>query len=339
MRADLAGAILLLLGVAWSGQAVAAGHGFALFSELKNPAGFTQFAYANPDAPKGGTLREGSMLTFDSLNPLRFPGNPPNELDLTFDSLMVRAEDEPASYYGLIAERVVLAEDFSSIRFHLRPEARWHDGTQIRANDIAVTFRALRAHGLPGYRAALEGVEITVIDPMTIEFRAGSGGDWLYLDLVATFPIQSARFWAARDVSRPTLDIPTGSGPYRIVALEQNDRVSLQREPGYWGRDLPVNRGRWNFDRIEIVYFRDRTAMIEALKAGRLDINREFDASRWAKAYDGPRLRAGDLVRRSDRERSAGRLDGLVFNLRRPPLDDARVRAALTCAFDADWTR
>lgn len=332
-----AGAYLLLAVLPFS--PAFADHGFALFSPLKHPDGFAHFDYVNPAAPKGGTLREGSMLTFSSLNVMRFPGNPPNELFHTFDSLMIRAQDEPASFYGLIAEDVELEEDFASVRFRLRPEARWHDGTQITSADIAFTFQTLREHGLPSQRSVLRSVEIRVVDTGTIEFRPATAGDWRYLGLIATFPIQSSRFWAKHDPGETTLEIPLGSGPYRIVSLDLNHRVTLARERDYWGRDLAVNRGRWNFDRLEILYFRDRTAMIEALKAGRLDINREFDAGLWARGYDGASLDSGTLVRTTFSERSAGSLTALVFNTRRPQLDDVRVRAALACAFDADWVR
>ncbi|MEL7348441.1 MAG: ABC transporter substrate-binding protein, partial [Pseudomonadota bacterium] len=315
----------------------ARGHGFALFSELKHGPDFEHFDYVNPAAPKGGTIRQGSLLPFNSTNVMRFPGNTPNELSLTFDSLMVRAQDEPAAFYGLLAEHVEIEPAFAAVRFRLREEARWHDGTPVTAADVAFTFTTLREHGLPGHQSVLRGVRIDVIDERVVEFSPAQPADWRYVELVATFPIQSAAFWRAREVGETTLDVPLGSGPYRLVSVEVNQRTVLSRDPAYWAAALAVNRGRWNVDRIETLYFRERNAKIEALRAGLLDIAREFNAASWARDYDGPRLARGELVRTIHRERSPGTLAALLFNLRRPPLDDRRVRAALACAFDAHW--
>ncbi|MEM9782828.1 MAG: extracellular solute-binding protein, partial [Pseudomonadota bacterium] len=314
-------------------------HGFALHSRLERSPDFERFDYVNPDPVVGGTLRQGSTITFNTTNRMRFPGKAPNELEFVHDTLMVRALDEAASFYGLLAESVEVAPDYATARFTLRAEARWHDGTPVTAEDVAFTFETLRQHGLPLYRTTLEPVEITVEGPRTIRFTAPGAGDWRYLELVATFPIHPAHFWRDRDLSRSTLDVPLGSGPYRVAEFEPNRRVVLERVEDYWGRDLPVTRGLWNFDRLETLYFRDQTVLIEAVKSGYLDIKREINAGYWAKLYDGPALAEGRLVKSTFPDRQGGRLAALVFNLRRPPLDDPRIREALTLAFDGAWTR
>ncbi|MEM6974194.1 MAG: extracellular solute-binding protein [Pseudomonadota bacterium] len=329
-----------LLADAQTGAASAAPtHGFAIHGTLAQAPGFAGFAYAEPGAVRGGTVRQGTTITFNSTNRMRFPGKVPNELQFIHDSLMVRALDEPASFYGLLAESVEVAPDYSSARFTLRPEARWHDGAPVTADDVAFTFETLREHGLPLYRTTLEGVSITVEGPAQILFTAPGVGDWRYLELIATFPIQAGHFWRDRKLDTTTLDIPLGSGPYRVTEFEPNRRVVLERVADYWGRDLAVNRGLWNFEVIDTLYFRDRTALIEAVKAGYLDINREVNARHWTRLYDSPALDEGRLVRSSFPDREGGWLATILFNLRRPPLDDPRVREALSLAYDGPWTR
>ena len=319
--------------------ALSAEHGFAIHSDLRLGADFAHFPYANPEAAQGGLLRQGTVVTFDTTNGMRFPGKMPNEFDYIYDTLMVRAEDELASYYGLIAESVALADDFSSAVFTLRSNARWHDGTPLTAEDVRFTFETVRAHGLPRYRTTLQPIEIEVLSPHKIRFSSAIPGDWVYLDLIATFPIYPKHVWAERDVSKMSMQMPLGSGPYRVSALDLNDRTLIERVPDYWGNDLPVNKGLWNFDRIETVYFADRTVMIEALRAGRLDINRELNGAFWADSYDGPALESGQLEQSTFTMPGGGWSSGLIFNLRRPPLEDRRVREALTIAFDGPWIR
>ncbi|MEM9139654.1 MAG: extracellular solute-binding protein [Pseudomonadota bacterium] len=332
---------LAALAFLWSAVAAAAQdtHGFAIYSALKRPADFQHFMYADPAAQQGGRLRQGTTITFNSTNRLRFPGKSPNELTYIYDTLMVRALDEPASFYGLLAGHVDVADDFTTARFTLRPEAVWHDGKPVTAEDVVFTFETLRTHGLPLYRAALKGVWITAEGERTVLFASPNAGDWRYLDAIATFPIHPKHFWKDRDPGLITLDVPLGSGPYQVADLKINDRVLLTRTPDYWARDLAVNRGLWNFDEIETLYFRDQVSLIAALKAGVLDVNREFDAALWTGQYGGPPFENGPLVRSTFPDLTGGRIAALVFNLRRPPLDDVRVREALMLAFDGEWTR
>ncbi|MEM9058921.1 MAG: extracellular solute-binding protein [Pseudomonadota bacterium] len=331
----LAAILVLLAGVA-SAQPR---HGFSIYSDLARPAGFSHFSYVEPDAPKGGTFRQGTTVTFNTTNRLRFPGKAPNELTYVYDTLMVRALDEPASFYGLLAESVDVASDFTTAKFVLRPEARWHDGSRVTSEDIVFTFETLRDHGLPLYRSTLETVSLTALSDCIVVIETSTPGDWRPLELVSTFPIHPKHHWASEPLDRLSAKIPLGSGPYRVVSLDANNAVVLDAVPDYWARDLPVNRGLWNFDRIETLYFRDQTAMIEAVNAGVLDAHREIDASAWHGLYSGPAFDRGDLVRSTFPDPRGGRLTALTFNLRNPPLDDRRVREALTLAFDGAWTR
>ncbi|MEM1375391.1 MAG: extracellular solute-binding protein [Pseudomonadota bacterium] len=312
---------------------------FALVGAPERGADFLHFDYVNPNAPKGGTLTQGSRVSFDTTNGMRFPGKMANELDYIYDTLMVRAEDEPAAFYGLLAQDIEIANNFSTLRFHLQPEARWHDGTPLTAHDVAFTFETVAEHGLPQYRTLLDGVGIRTLSDTELVFLAPDDSGWLLLEFISTFPIFQRSFWATRDVARMSLDVPIGSGPYRIARLDPNNQVVLERVPDYWGADLPVNRGRWNFDRIVTNYFKDATIMVEAMRGGQLDVNREYAASSWHRRYDGPALDEGRLLKSTFKRPDGAAMITLVFNLRRPPLDDLRVRTALTALLDGVFVR
>lgn len=311
---------------------------YALIGQTKHGDAFEHFDYVDPNAPKGGSVRQGTRVSFDTTNGLRFPGKMPNELNYIYDTLMVRAEDEPASFYGLLAERVDVAPDYTHITFHINDLARWHDGTPLTAFDVKFTFETLAKHGLPGYRTILDNVRMTVPSATEIHFEKDDA-DWRLFELVATFPIFQASFWETRDVSRMTLDVPLGSGPYKIARLDLNRQTILQRVPEYWAVDLPVNRGRWNFDRIITDYYFDTDTMVEAMRGGQLDVNREWNPSAWLNGYDGPALSDGRIIKRTVTRPHGAVYDALVFNLRRPPLDDHRVRTALSAVFDGPFVR
>lgn len=312
---------------------------FSLVGEPQRASDFEYFEYVNPNAPKGGKVVQGSRVTFDTTNGMRFPGKMANELDYIYDTLMVRAEDEPASFYGLLAADVSFTEDFSEVRFQLRPEARWHDGSALTAHDVAFTFQTVAEHGLPSYRSALDGAEIRAVSDSEVVFLASGASDWRMLQFISTFPIFQKSFWETRDVSEATLDVPVGSGPYRVGRFEPNFKVILERVPDYWAADLPVNRGRWNFDQIVTDYFADATIMVEAVRAGEIDVNREYSAANWLNRYDGPALEDGRLVKSSLVRPGGASMSTLVFNLRRPPLDDLRVRRAISVIFDSEFVR
>lgn len=295
------------------------------------------FAHADPNAPKGGEARLAATGSFDSTHPYILRGVPALGLDLTFDTLTVAGED-PHLRHCLLCERVEVTPERDAATFTLRREARFHDGTPVTAEDLIWTFRTLVAYGHPTYRihyADVASVAPTQDGAVRFTFRAPSRDLPL---LLGELPVLSKRWWSGRDFARPLLEAPLGSGPYRLAAFESGRHVTLQRVPGYWGRDLAVNRGRYNLDTIRIDYYRDDTVALEAFKAGRYDIRFERHPVAWATGYDSPAV-AQQVIRREEiaEDRVSG-MSGFVMNTRRAPFQDRRVRAALAYALDFEWT-
>lgn len=338
-----AGLVLAALILAPGSDASAAPrHGLSAFGDLKYAEDFSHFDYVNPEAPKGGTFSlvgwQGTT-TFNSLNGFILKGDAAQGLELTFDSLMARAEDEPDAVYGLVAKSADLAEDGKSVTFRLREEARFFDDTPITAEDVAFSFDILKTKGHPIYRQMLRDVEgAEVLGPH--ELRYTFKGD-LVRDLpmtVATLPIFSREYYEAREFDATTLEPPLGSGPYMVEDFAQGRFITYRRNADYWGKELPVNRGRWNFERIRFEYFRDRTAGMEAFKAGAYDFREEFTSKVWATEYDFPAIRDGRVKRETLPDLTPSGTQGFFLNTRRPQLADEKVRAALALAFDFEWT-
>lgn len=332
--------IIACLVLAWSGPGLSQPqHGYSPVHALKYGPGFQHFDYANPRAPKGGALRLGATGTFDSLNPLLYPGRVPQLVrQLVFDTLLVRSGDEPAAYYGLLAETVAVSEDGARVTFKLRPQARWRDGAPITAEDVAFTFNTLLDQGPPFYRQALRLYTVSMKSPREIVFQTRGAAKRDMVRILGTLPIQPKHFWAKRDLSDHGLTPPLGSGPYRVENADPGQAVTLARDPGYWAADLPVNRGRYNFDRISVAYYRDDSVALEAFRAGDFDLRLEKTAAKWARGYDGPALRNGRIKRDVIETGTTGEIATLVFNLRRAPFDDLRVRQAISLAYDFTWT-
>lgn len=333
----LAGALLAVSPLAAS----EAKHGLSAFGDLAYPADFTSFAYVNPDAPKGGTLSLvgwGGVTTFDSLNNFILKGDAAQGLELLFDSLMTRALDEPDAVYGLVASSAEVADDGLSVTFKLRPEARFNDGSPLTAADVVFSFDTLKAKGHPLFAQTLQDVvKAEAIDPHTVRYTFKGE---LTRDLpltVATLPIFSKAYYANRDFAETTLDPPLGSGPYAVGAVSQGKTITYKRNPDYWAKDLPVNKGRWNFDNIRFEYFRDRTASMEAFKAGAYDFREEFTSKVWATEYDFPPIRAGKVKKEVTPDETPSGTQGFFLNTRREQLKDPRVRQALDLAFDFEW--
>ena len=316
--------------------------GLSAFGDLAYPANFEHFAYANPDAPKGGTFSLvgwGGVTTFNSLNNYILKGDAAQGLELLFNSLMVPAADEPDAVYGLVAESAEVADDGKSVTFYLRPEAKFADGTPLTADDVVFSFDTLKNKGHPIYHQTLQDVvKAEALDPHTVRYTFS--GD-LVRDLpltVATLPIFSKAYYAARPFEETTLDAPLGSGPYLVDSLAQGRTIVYRRNPDYWAKDLPVNRGRWNFDKIRFEYFRDRTPAMEAFKAGTYDFREEFTAKVWATEYDFPAIRAGKVKKEVLADETPSGTQGFFLNTRREALKDPRVREALDLAFDFEWS-
>ena len=317
-------------------------HGLSAFGDLAYPADFAHLAYTNPDAPKGGTfslIGWGGVTTFNSLNNYILKGDAAQGLELLFDSLMIPAADEPDAVYGLVAESAEIADDRESVTFHLRPEARFADGTPVTAGDVVFTFDTLKTDGHPIYRQTLQDVvKAEALDPATVRY---SFTGELVRDLpltVATLPIFSKAYYASRPFDQTTLEPPLGSGPYLVDQLAQGRTIVYRRNPDYWAKDLPVNRGRWNFDKIRFEYFRDRTAGMEAFKAGAYDFREEFTSKVWATEYDFPAIRTGRVKKEVLPDETPSGTQGFFLNTRREKLQDPRVRKALELAFDFEWT-
>ncbi|PWC44843.1 extracellular solute-binding protein [Azospirillum sp. TSO22-1] len=317
-------------------------HGIAMHGDLKYPAGFKHYDYVNPDASRGGTLRQAVVGTFDTLNPYIVKGIPPSGLSAVYETLLARAQDEPFSLYGLLAESVEVPDDRSSVVFRLNPKARWHDGTPVTADDVLFSYEVQRQYGTPNRRLFYAKVALAEkLDGRTVRFaflREPDGGiDREMPMLMGLLGVQQKAWWQGRTFDRTTLDPPPGSGPYRIRQVEPGRRIVYERAADYWGRDLPVRRGQNNFDALVYDYYRDDTVALEAFKAGQADVRRESEPGKWATGYEGPALRAGKIVLE---ELATGRPEyarGFILNARRPLFRDRKVRQALGYAVDFAW--
>ncbi|EJM36024.1 ABC-type oligopeptide transport system, periplasmic component [Pseudomonas sp. GM33] len=347
---------LLLISLALSSTAsatISESHGYAQFGTLKYPARFTHFDWVNPQAPKGGTLRVMAFGTFDTLNPYTFKGTSPvttpnflqygiNELN---EPLMVGtgqyapSGDEPASSYGLIAQSVEYSEDRSWVVFNLRPEARFHDGTPITAFDVAFSYRTLLKEGHPLYRTNLQEVlRVDILNPQRIRFVFKRAGNPLLILRLGEMPVLPQHYWKGRDFKATTFEPPLGSGPYRITSVTPGRQIVFERVKDYWGKDLSVNRGKYNVDRMEVEFYRDSDVAFEAFKAGEFDIYIEHQAKNWDTGYNFPALRRGDVIRAQIPHQIPTQTQGLFMNGRRPTFSDARVREALGLMFNFEWT-
>ena len=317
-------------------------HGLSSFGDLKYLPDFNNFAYVEPEAPKGGRISmigTGGLTTFNSFNPYILQGDAAQGLGVLFDSLMTRAFDEPDAVYGLVAHSAELAEDKMSITFFLREEARFSDGTPVTADDVVFTFEAVKADGHPALTQQLRDVTSAVaLDRLTVKYTF-EGETIRDLPLaVATLPVLSKAHHQAHPFAKASLTPPLGSGPYEIADYAQGKYVTFARREDYWGWDLPVNRGRFNFDELRYEYFRDRTTGFEALKAGVFDLREEFTSKHWATGYDIAAVKEGRLIQDTLPDDRPSGAQGFFINTRRDRFRDHRVRRALDYAFDFEWS-
>jgi len=332
----LAAGSSLLLGLAQA----APQHALTLYGEApRYPADFQHFDYVNPDAPRGGTLRQAGFGSFDSLNPFINKGVPAEDIGLVYDTLTRHGLDEPFSEYGLLAETIEKAPDNSWVRFHLRPEARFHDGHPVTAEDVVFSFESLMKDGSPLYRAYYADVSQVVAEDerrVRFDFKHTDNRELpLILGQLAVLP---KHWWAGREFAKTSLEAPLGSGPYRVVDVQPGRSIRYERVKDWWGDQLPVNRGFYNFDAVQIDYYRDNTVALEALKAGQFDYWLETSAKNWATAYDVPAVQGGQLIKEEIPNHNPTGMQGFVFNIRRPLFQDSRVREALALLFDYEWT-
>ena len=332
-------ALALLASLLVPGSAARAASAIAMHGAPALPATFDHFPYADPAAPKGGRLRLCLLGTFDSLNPfnLKAGSTAQGMVNMVYEPLMARSQDEPFTLYGLVAARLDTDDARSFATFHLDPRARFSDGAPVTADDVRFTFELLKAHGRPQQRQAFAAVQaVTTPDAETIRFDL-AGGDRelpLFLGLMPVLPrhaVDPARF------DETTLARPVASGPYRVAEVDPGTRLVLERDPAYWGRDLPTRRGMFNFDRVEIDYYRNSNALFETFKAGQCDFRLETDPAQWLAGYDVPAVRDGRIVVAAVPLRLPKGMEGFAFNTRRPIFADVRVREALADMFDFAW--
>jgi microcin C transport system substrate-binding protein len=322
-------------------------HGMSVFGDLKYPADFHHFDYVNPAAPKGGFFSlipsvrayNQSYLTFNSFNAYILKGEGAQGMDMTFTALMARAGDEPDAMYGLAAKSVSISPDKLTYRFTMRPEAHFHDGSKLTARDVAFSLTALKEKGHPLIVVQLRDmVKAEALDDATVEvtFAPKRARDVpLY---VASLPIFSRAYYATRPFDESSLDVPLGSGPYKVGRYEVNRFVEYDRVKDWWAADLPVSRGSYNFDTVRYEFYRDRDVAFEGFAAKSYLYREEFTARIWATRYDFPALKAGHVKRETLPDETPSGGQGWFFNTRRDKFKDPRVREAVNYAFDFEWT-
>ncbi|WP_170457438.1 extracellular solute-binding protein [Ruegeria arenilitoris] len=318
-------------------------HGYSYFGNLDYPADYTHLNYANPDAPKGGELSLAASGTFDSLNPYSRKGRPGALTTLQYDRLMDSTDDSVGQYYGVLAESLEYDADRNWVIFHLRPEATFWDGTPVTAEDVVYSHRLFIEQGLPSYAQAV-GRMVTgaeALDTHTVKFTFNPElTARSRIETVGATPVFS-KAWFEADPSRrldePRLEVAVGSGPYKLDSYDINRRIVYKRRDDYWGKDLPFNKGRHNYDTIRVEYFADQTAAFEGFKAGEYTLRIESDPKLWATGYDFPKLKEGYVVKDAIANGSPPTPSGFVFNLARPQFADKNVRKALALAFNFEW--
>ena len=322
-------------------------HGLSIFGDFEYEEGFSHFSYANPEAPKGGTLSligptvlyNQGFMSFDSLNSFILRGTAAQGMEMTFDTLMVRNFNEPDALYGLVAESAALSEDGNRLTFHLRGGAYFHDGSPLTAEDAAFTLELLKEKGHPLIAQNMREIaSVSAPDAATlvIEFTGKQTRDLpLFL---AQLPVFSKAYYTEHEFDRTTLEPPLGSGPYKVKKAEPGRAITYERVKDYWARDLNVNKGRWNFGEIRFEYFRDRTAQFEAFKAGQYLFREEFTSKVWATEYNFPALKEGRVKQLVLPDESPSGAQGWFINTRREKFADPRLREALSYAFDFEWT-
>ncbi len=321
-------------------------HGIAIVGEPALPAGFANLPYANPDAPKGGNIGYGVVGTFDNLNPFILKSMRTTARgvidtafgNLVYESLMQRSADEPFTLYGLLAETVDVDEERTYAEFQINPMAKWSDGTPVTPEDVIFTYETFTAKGRPPYSKRMEKIaKIEKTGERGVKFTFNEKSDREFPLIIALTPI-IPRHSTSAAFDQPSLNTPVGSGPYLVDKIDPGTRITFKKNPGYWGKDLPIKRGLDNFDTVSIDYFRDETAQFEAFSKGLFDVYPEGDPAKWAKNYDFPAVKDGKVIKDVFLAGTPANMFAFIFNTRRPVFADQRVRTALAMLYDFEWS-
>lgn len=309
---------------------------FAVIGEPKYAVNFSHFDYVNPAAPKGGAVTMAAIGTFDNFNRFAMRGNPAERTGALYDTLFTTSDDEPGSYYPLVAESARYADDYSWVELSINPRARFHDGTPMTAQDVVFTFNKFMTEGVPQFRLIYKGTTFKAIAPLTVRIELAQPGKENMLSLFS-LPVMPEKFWRKHKLSDPLSQPPLASGPYKISAWRMGQYVTYSRVKDYWAANLPVNRGRWNFDTIRYDYYLDDNVAFEAFKAGAFDFRTEGSAKNWATRYIGKNFANHQIVKEELESDAAQDARWLAFNIQRPVFSDRKVREAITLAFDFEW--
>ena len=331
--------VLLAVGQLSGASAAEPRHAIAMQGEPALPAGFTAFPYVDPTAPKGGRLVQGALGTFDSLNPLIVNGVPAiSTRGYVIESLLTRNYDEPFTLYGLLAKSVETDDARSYVTFRIDPLAKFSDGRPVTAEDVIFSWRLLRDKGRPNYRTCYVKVaKAEALGERVVRFDLAGSNDRELPLILGLMPVLPKHATNEDTFEETTLKPPIGSGPYVIAQVDAGRSVTLRRNPAYWGRDLAVNKGLWNFDTLQFDYYRDVNSQFEAFKKGLFDVRVEVDPGRWETAYDFPAVRDRRVIKEAFPSGLPQGMLGLVFNTRRPIFADIRVREAISLLFDFEW--
>lgn len=315
-------------------------HGIAMHGSPKYPAGFTHLEYVNPDAPKGGEMRLAAAGTFDNLNPFILKGVAAPGAGMMFQTLLTSTDDEAFSEYGLVAESLEMPEDRSFVVFNLRTEAKWHDGKPLTADDVLFSFNTLIEKGHPFYKSYYAHVKEAVVEtPQRIRFVFDMAGNRELPLIMGQMPVLPKHYFEGKDFAATTLDPAfAGSGPYRIKSVETGKRITYERVKDWWAKDLPIVKGRYNFDTIVYDLYRDENVMLQALFSGTYDFRAENIAKVWMQEYDVPQVKKGLIKKEEISHDIPTGMQAFIFNLRRPVFADIKVREALQYAFDFEWS-
>ncbi|MFO1203570.1 MAG: extracellular solute-binding protein [Tabrizicola sp.] len=313
-------------------------HGIAMYGDPALPPDFVSLPQANPDAPKGGTFRWGEAGSYDSFNPFVTKGRPATGIsNLTVETLMGRNYDEPFSLYGLLAESIDTDEARSYVEFTLRPEARFSDGSPVTVEDVIWSVETLGTQGNPRYAAAWKKIaSMEKTGERSVRFTFNVEDRELPL-IIGLRPILKKAQWEGKDFAEATMEVPIGSGPYTLASSELGVQVTYKRNPDWWGKDLPFNKGLWNFDEVRYDYYANPQAIFEAFKAGQVSAYREANVAKWLSSYDFPAVQSGDVIKAEIPHGRPSGIEGLAFNTRRPLFADWRVREALILAFNFEF--